>query len=55
VGLLTGVGVAAGLSKMLRKVLYGVSNVDPLSYAGAIAVLAAIVVTAMLLPARRAL
>ena len=40
---------------MLRKTLYGVSNLDPLSYAGAIAILIAVAVVAALMPARRLL
>ncbi len=55
IGLIAGVGVAAGASKVLRKVLFGVSNLDPASYAGAIAVLVGIVGVAAFLPARRAL
>jgi predicted permease len=54
-GIMMGVGFAAGTSKVLRKALYGVSNLDPVSYATAIAVLVAIVAIAALLPARRAL
>lgn len=55
IGLVSGAGIAAAISKVLRKVLYGVSNLDPMSYAGAVAVLVAIVALAALLPARRAL
>lgn len=55
IGLLAGVGVAAGASKVLRKALFGVSNLDPASYVGAVAVLIGIVGLATLLPARRAL
>jgi predicted permease len=54
-GLITGVGLAAGLSRTLRKTLYGLENLDPLSYAMAIALLAVVVGAAALLPARRAL
>ncbi|MGO9338416.1 MAG: ABC transporter permease [Terracidiphilus sp.] len=54
-GLATGVGIAAAASKLMRKALYGVSNLDPLGYAGAIGVLVAIVGIAAFLPARRAL
>jgi predicted permease len=54
-GLLTGAGVAAAATRILRKALYGVNNLDPLSYAGAIGVLLTIVAIAALLPARRAL
>jgi hypothetical protein len=55
VGLLAGTAAAAGLSKVLRFALYGVSNFDPAGYVGAIVVLMAIVAAAALLPARRAL
>jgi ABC-type antimicrobial peptide transport system permease subunit len=55
VGLVTGTGIAAALSKLLRKGLYGVSNLDPIGFAGAIGVLVAIVAVAAVLPARRAL
>jgi predicted permease len=54
-GLVAGAGFAAAASKLLRVGLYGVSNLDPASYAGAIAVLLAIVAVAAVLPARRAL
>ncbi len=53
VGLLAGTAAAAGLSKLLRFALYGVSNFDPAGYAGAIGVLMAIVAVAAFLPARR--
>jgi ABC-type antimicrobial peptide transport system permease subunit len=39
----------------MRFMLYGVSNLDPVSYAAAIALLVGILVAAALLPARRAL
>lgn len=54
-GLVAGVAGAAGLSRVLRKVLYGVSALDALSYVSAIALLVAIVFVAALWPARRAL
>jgi ABC-type antimicrobial peptide transport system permease subunit len=54
-GMVVGTGIAAAASKVLRRALYGVDNLDPLSYAAAIGVLAAIVVVAALLPTRRAL
>ena len=53
--LLRRIHYAAAASKLLRVGLYGVSNLDPASYAGAIAVLLAIVAVAAVLPARRAL
>jgi ABC-type antimicrobial peptide transport system permease subunit len=54
-GVLAGVGGAVALASLLTKALYGLSYLDPLSYVGAIATLTAIIVVAMLLPARRAL
>jgi predicted permease len=50
-----GLALAAGLSTVLREYLYGVSNWDPFSYAGAVLLLAATVAAAALIPARRAL
>ncbi|ABF41897.1 ABC efflux pump, inner membrane subunit [Candidatus Koribacter versatilis Ellin345] len=55
IGLIAGVGVTAGLSQVLRRGLYGISGLDPISYAGAIACLLAILMGAALLPLRRAL
>ncbi len=55
IGLIAGTGLAGVLSKFLRKALYGVSNLDPLGYGGAIAVLIVVLVVAVLFPARRAL
>ena len=54
-GLLLGTTAAAVGSRLLRVVLYGVSNLDPIGYAAALVVLSAIVAVAALLPARRAL
>ncbi|HEY6308842.1 MAG TPA: ADOP family duplicated permease [Candidatus Angelobacter sp.] len=50
-----GLALAAGLSTVLREYLYGVSNWDPFSYAGAALLLAATAALAALIPARRAL
>jgi predicted permease len=55
VGMAAGVGLAGAASRVLRIVLYGVSNLDPASYAAAILVLMTILGLAALLPARRAL
>ena len=55
IGVAAGAGGTAAISQILRKVLYGVSNLDPLSYATAIIILLAIFAAAALLPARRAL
>jgi predicted permease len=54
-GLVAGTGIAAASSRVLRKALFGVNNLDPLSYATALCILAAILALAALLPARRAL
>jgi len=55
IGLVSGAGIAAAASRILRRALYGISNFDPAGYALAIAVLVAIIGLAALLPARRAL
>jgi predicted permease len=55
IGLLCGTGIAAAASRLLRRGLYGVSNLDPGSYAGALCFLVAILALAAVLPARRAL
>ena len=55
IGMAAGVGIAGAASRILRIALYGVSNLDPASYAAAILVLMAILSLAALLPARRAL
>lgn len=54
-GALAGAISAACLSQVLRKFLYGISGLDPLSYTAAITLLAIISATAALWPARRAL
>jgi hypothetical protein len=53
-GLVAGVAITAGLSQILRRGLYGISGLDPISYVGAMAILIAILVAAALLPIRRA-
>jgi predicted permease len=53
-GLVAGAGVTAGLSQILRRGLYGISGLDPLSYVGAIALLLGVLGAAVLLPIRRA-
>jgi ABC-type antimicrobial peptide transport system permease subunit len=54
-GLTVGTGIAAAASKVLRRMLFGVSNLDPAAYVGGIFVLAVIMAVAALIPARRAL
>jgi predicted permease len=55
IGLIAGTAATAALSQILRRILYGVSNLDPISYVAAIATLIAIFAIAAVLPARRAL
>jgi ABC-type antimicrobial peptide transport system permease subunit len=55
IGIVVGAGIAAAASGVLRIVLFGVSNLDPASYAAAILVLVAILNIAALLPTQRAL
>ncbi len=54
-GLLGGVAGAAGLSQLLRQVLYGISSLDPVAYVVAPGIFAVVAAVAALLPARRAL
>jgi ABC-type antimicrobial peptide transport system permease subunit len=54
-GLLLGIAGAAGMSQVMRRQLYGVSNLDPLAYGAAIALFVVTVVVTALVPARRAL
>jgi predicted permease len=55
IGTIAGVGTAAATSKFLRKFLFGIGNLDPLSYVAAITVLVVLVGLAALTPLRRAL
>ncbi|MGD0368342.1 MAG: ABC transporter permease [Acidobacteriaceae bacterium] len=54
-GLCAGTVFAAAASKVLRVALFGISNLDPASYAAALLTLALILGLSMLLPARCAL
>jgi ABC-type antimicrobial peptide transport system permease subunit len=54
-GLMAGLVATAALSQVLRRVLFGVSNLDPAGYLGGIVVLIGITVVAALFPGRRAL
>jgi putative ABC transport system permease protein len=53
-GIALGVGVALVLSRVIRALLFGVSPMDPLTYVAVSAALAAVMLLAMYLPARRA-
>jgi predicted permease len=58
--LLTGAGVAlglaaaAGLTQLMKSLLFGINPIDPLTYAAVVAVLVAVASVASYLPARRA-
>jgi ABC-type antimicrobial peptide transport system permease subunit len=54
VGVVVGVGAAAGLSRLLTSMLFNVSPLDVLTYVATSAVLLAAAVLASYLPARRA-
>lgn len=54
-GLVLGIGGAAALSDLLRRQLFGISPLDPISYVAATALFLATVALAALVPARRAL
>jgi ABC-type antimicrobial peptide transport system permease subunit len=54
IGLVAGVALTAALSQVIRRGLYGISGLDPLSYAAAATLLVVILTTAALLPIRRA-
>jgi putative ABC transport system permease protein len=54
IGLLVGVVLALGLSRILTKLLFGVGPRDPLSFAAVAAVLLGVAIVASYLPARRA-
>jgi ABC-type antimicrobial peptide transport system permease subunit len=53
-GALTGLAAAAGLMRLMKSVLFGISPVDPLTYSAVPLVLVAATVLASYLPARRA-
>ncbi len=55
IGLALGFAAAAGVSRLLRSFLFGVSPVDPLTYGGIAVLFAAVASLACLVPVRRAL
>jgi ABC-type antimicrobial peptide transport system permease subunit len=54
IGILLGLGLAVGASRLLRGLLYGISPIDPFSFLAVPFVLGAAALLASLLPARRA-
>ncbi len=53
-GVAIGLGAAAGLARLMKSLLFGISPLDPLTYAAVPVVLVAAAVLASYLPARRA-
>jgi predicted permease len=54
IGVAIGIAAALGLTRLMAKMLYGVSATDPLTYSGVAIVLMLVAVAACYLPARRA-
>ena len=54
IGAVIGLGAAAGLTRLMSSLLFGVTALDPLTYAGVAAILIAAAALASYLPARRA-
>jgi ABC-type antimicrobial peptide transport system permease subunit len=54
IGVAIGLGTAAGVSRLMNSLLFGISPLDPLTYAAVPVVLVAAAVLASYMPARRA-
>jgi ABC-type antimicrobial peptide transport system permease subunit len=54
IGMVIGLGAAAGLAQTLRFTLYGLSTVDPIAYIGALVLFLSLVGVAAIGPLRRA-
>ena len=54
-GICIGIVGALALTRLMTKLLYGVSATDPLTFAGLALILAAVAIAACCLPARKAM
>ena len=54
IGVVTGLVLAAGVTRLLKGMLFGISPADPLSFAGIALLLTGIALLASYVPARRA-
>ncbi|HYK87869.1 MAG TPA: FtsX-like permease family protein [Acidobacteriota bacterium] len=54
VGVLIGLGVAFGITRLMSNMLFGVKATDPLTFAGVAVILSAVAFAASFIPARRA-
>jgi predicted permease len=54
IGSAIGLAIAAGVAQLLAGLLYGVSPIDPISFAGSIVLLGTVALIASVVPARRA-
>jgi ABC-type antimicrobial peptide transport system permease subunit len=55
IGVVIGLSAAAGLTRLMSKILYGVSSVDPITFTCVAVVLTLVAVAACYMPARRAM